>query len=168
MSAVNPTTSPVESVPTERSRVLRWVAGGGCLAAAAAIAAIALWPTSTVDQARSDGERFGEAVSALYNAQDADAVDAALTDLNSAAVDARDHAGDDVANQIADQQDALARAADGFVGTHTADDAWSVDLYQAELNDAVDDLSSNAENFRTTGPEAAQAFYDGVQDGLGS
>jgi hypothetical protein len=95
-------------------------------------------------------------------------VDAALTDLNSAAVDARDHAGDDVANQIADQQDALARAADGFVGTHTADDAWSVDLYQAELNDAVDDLSSNAENFRTTGPEAAQAFYDGVQDGLGS
>jgi len=71
-----------------------------------------------------------------------------------------------VANQIADQQDALARSADGFIGTLTADDAWSVDLYQAELNDAVDDLASQAEQFRTTGPKAAQAFYEGVQEGL--
>jgi uncharacterized protein YdbL (DUF1318 family) len=165
MSAVNPTAT-TESVRADRGRIVRWIAGGGCLAAAATIAAIALWPASTVDQARSDGERFGEAVSALYTAQEADEVDAALADLNSAAVDTRDHVGDDVANQIAEQQDALARAADGFVGTHTADDAWSVDVYQAELNDAVDDLGRQANDFRTTGPEAAQAFYDGVQDGL--
>jgi hypothetical protein len=71
-----------------------------------------------------------------------------------------------VANQINDQADALNRAADGFVGTHTSEDAWDVDLYQAELNTAVDDLANNADKFANQGPEVQQAFWDGYQDGL--
>jgi hypothetical protein len=165
MSAID-TTTPAPALEAPRRRLLFWAGGGAGLAAVLAAGAIALWPASTVDQARDDGERFGEAVSALYSAQSADEADAALADLQGATLDARDHVSDDVANHVADQQDALARAADGFVGTHTSDDAWSVDLYQAELNSAVDDLSSEAEQFRTTGPEAAQAFYQGVQEGL--
>jgi hypothetical protein len=125
-----------------------------------------VWPASEAEKARQDGRQLGQAVTQLYEAQSADEVDAALGEVQAAVSDTREHAGDAVAEQAADQQDALARAADGFVGTHTADDAWSVDLYQAELNDAVDDLSSQAEQFRTTGPEAAQAFYQGVQEGL--
>jgi hypothetical protein len=165
MSAID-TTTPAPALEAPRRRLLFWAGGGAGLAAVLAAGAIALWPASTVDQARDDGERFGEAVSAFYSAQSADEADAALADLQGATLDARDHVSDDVANHVADQQDALARAADGFVGTHTSDDAWSVDLYQAELNSAVDDLSSEAEQFRTTGPEAAQAFYQGVQEGL--
>jgi hypothetical protein len=165
MSAVN-TTTPAPSLGVPRRRLLLWAGGGAGVVAALVAGTIALWPVSTVEQARDDGELVGEAVSALYSAQSSDEVDAALGDLQSAAVDTRDHVGDDVANHVSDQQDALARAADGFVGTHTADDAWSVDLYQAELNTAVEDLADEAEQFRTTGPEAAQAFYEGVQTGL--
>jgi hypothetical protein len=165
MSAVH-TETPPRALEAPRRRLLFWAGGGAGVAAILAAGAIALWPASTVDQARDDGERFGESVSALYNAQSTDEVDAALTDMRSAALDTRDHVGDDVANHVSDQQDALARAADGFVGTHTADDSWSVDVYQAELNDAVDDLSDEAQDFRSTGPEARAAFYEGVQTGL--
>jgi hypothetical protein len=165
MSAVH-TETPTHALEAPRRRLLFWAGGGAGVAAILAAGAIALWPASTVDQARDDGERFGESVAALYSAQSADEVDAALGELQSAAVDTRDHVGDDVANHVSDQQDALARAADGFVGTRTADDAWSVDLYQAELNTAVEDLSDEADKFRTTGPEAAQAFYEGVEEGL--
>jgi hypothetical protein len=165
MAAVH-TEIPTRALEAPRRRLLLWAGGGAGVVAALVAGTIALWPASTVEQARDDGERFGEAVSALYNAQSSDEVDAALGDLQSAAVDTRDHVGDDVANHVSDQQDALSRAADGFVGTRTADDAWSVDLYQAELNTAVDDLADEAEQFRTTGPEAAQAFYEGVQEGL--
>jgi hypothetical protein len=165
MSAVH-TETPSPALEAPRRRLLFWAGGGAGVAAILAAGAIALWPTSTVDQARDDGERFGESVAALYSAQSSEDVDAALADMQSAALDTRDHVSDDVANHVSDQQDALARAADGFVGTHTADDSWSVDLYQAELNTAVEDLADEAEQFRTTGPEAAQAFYEGVQTGL--
>ena len=165
MSAVRTTPAPVVGPRgTSRRSLLRWGAGGASVAALLTAATIAVWPASAVDQARDDGERFGEAVSALYYADTEAEVDAALTDLSAAATDAREHAGDEVADQAAAQEDALARAADGFVGTHTSDDAFSVDLYQAELNDAVDDLATNAEEFRTQGPEVRQAFWDGVQD----
>ena len=85
---------------------------------------------------------------------------------DAAASDTADHAGDAVANQVNDQADALDRAADGFVGSLTADDEFEHDLYQAELDIAVDDLTSQAEDFRTTGPEVQQAFWDGYDTGL--
>ena len=149
-----------------RRRLALWSGAGAVLALLAAVLAITLWPDSEADKARSDGERLGEAVSALYAADTADEVDAALADLADAAGDARTHAGDAVAEQVADQQDALARAADGFVGSRTSDDAFSVDLYQAELNAAVDDLADQASEFRTQGPEVQQAFWEGVDEAL--
>lgn len=81
-----------------------------------------------------------------------------MPDVHAAASDIRDHAGDAVADQVADQQDALDRAADGFVGTNTSDDEWDADLYQAELDTAVDDLNNQADDFRTAGPDVQQAF----------
>ena len=86
--------------------------------------------------------------------------------MHAAASDTRDHAGDAVADQVADQEDALARAADGFVGESHADDDFEAELYQAELDVAVDDLASQAEDFRTTGPEVQQAFWEGYETGL--
>ena len=49
---------------------------------------------------------------------------------------------------------------------NTADDEFEADLYEPELETAVDDLTSNADDFRTTGPEVQQAFWDGYEDGL--
>ena len=80
--------------------------------------------------------------------------------------DTREHAGDEVAEQVDEQADALNRAADGFVGANTTDDAFEADLYQAELDVALDDLSSQASDFRAQGPEVHQAFWEGVDESL--
>jgi len=56
----------------------------------------------------------------------------------------------------------------GFVGSHTTDDAFEYDLYQAELDIALDDLASNADDFQSTGPEVQQAFWDGYDQGHSS
>src|SRR5919202_5687335 len=141
-------------------RALLSLLGGAALVAALAAAAIAFWPASEADKARDDGEQLGQAVSALYTAQSPEEADAALADVQTAVSDTRDHAGDAVAGQVDDQADALDRAVDGFVGTHTSTDAWDVDLYQAELNTAVDDLANQADDFRSTGPEVQQGFWD--------
>jgi hypothetical protein len=157
------TITPEAPVESTRAKVLPALIGGGSALAVLAALAIALWPASEVDKARADGEQLGEAVSALYAADSPSEANAALADVHRAAVDARDHAGDAVADQVAAQEDALARAADGFVGMYEAGDEWEADLYQAELDVAVDDLAGNAEEFRSTGPEVQQAFWEGFE-----
>ena len=159
-------TTPAPAVGADRGSLLRWIAGGTGVAAILATVAIAVWPASAADKARDDGEQLGQAVSQLYDAQSSAEVDAALTEIHTAAVDTRDHAGDAVADQVAAQEDALARAADGFVGTVTSDDSFEVDLYQAELDVAVDDLTQQADDFRTEGPEVQQAFWEGYETGV--
>jgi ABC-type sugar transport system substrate-binding protein len=142
------------------------IAGGVLAAAVLCVLAIALWPASEADKARDDGERVGEAVTQLYYAESSTEVDAALAELDAAVSDTRAHAGDEVADQVADQQDALARAAEGFVGYYTTDSDWDQALYEAELEIALDDLYYNAEDFREQGPEVNDAFWEGVDDGM--
>jgi hypothetical protein len=140
-----------------------WITGGVALAAVLAALAIAVWPASNTDKARSDGEALGAAVSSLSSASSQEEIDAALTDVRDAAADTRDHAGDALADQVDQQADALDRAAEGAYGTATADDEFSQDIYQWEFDDAVADLNDNAESFRAEGPEVQQAFWDGYQ-----
>jgi inorganic triphosphatase YgiF len=160
MSAVH--TTPAAAIAAGRTPLLRWIAGGALAAAIVCVVAIAAWPASEADKARDDGEQVGAAVSELYDAQSSAEVDAALAKLDLAVTETRAHAGD----AVADQQDALARAADGFVGSRTTDDAFEADLYQAELDVALDDLAGQASDFRAQGPEVHQAFWEGVDDGL--
>jgi hypothetical protein len=145
--------------------VSRFVASLLALAVVAA-ATWALWPASEADQARDDGKRLGTAVAALYGASTPEEVDLALVDVRDAAADTREHAGDAVAEQVSEQADALERAADGFVGERTADDAFSQDLYHAELDTAVDDLGDQAASFRADAPEVEQAFWEGYESGF--
>jgi hypothetical protein len=145
--------------------VLR-IAGGTLAAILLTVAAIALWPASEADKARDDGEQVGQAVTQLYEAQSAEEVDAALVELDAAVTDTREHAGDEVADHVAEQQDALARAAEGFAGYYTTDSDWDAALYEAELEIAVDDLTREAGDFREQGPEVHEAFWQGVDDGL--
>jgi hypothetical protein len=136
------------------------------IAAALAAVAIAAWPASETEKAREDGEQLGEAVSQLYYAESSGEVDAALAEIDEAAAETREHAGDEVADQVAAQEDALARAADGFAGSVTAGDEFEQDLYQAELDVALDDLTSQASDFRAQGPEVHEAYWEGFDDGL--
>jgi hypothetical protein len=149
-----------------RSSVLRWVAGTIGLAAIITAVAIAVWPASAADVAREDGKHLGQAVGSLYEAQDTAEVDAALADIDSALADTRDHASDELNEQVDKQVDALDRAADGFVGSNTTDDGWDQDLYQSELDYAVDDLANNADDFQNQRSDVDQAYYEGFQDGL--
>ena len=144
----------------------RYAVGGTTLVAALAALAIAVWPASAADKARDDGERVGEAISAVYEADTQAEAEAALADLDAAVTDTRANAGDAVADQAADQVDALDRAVDGAVGAATAEDAWEQDVYEAELDLAMDDLTDQASDFRADGPQVHQAFWEGVQDGL--
>lgn len=165
VSHANPTPAAHRS---SGSSLLAWVSGGLVTAAVLAAMTVALWPASEADKAREDGEQFGQAVLQLYNADSEAEVDAALVELDHAVSDTREHAGDAVATQAADQEDALNRAIDGFVGANTTDDGFEADLYQAELDVALDDLSSQASDFRAQGPEVHQAFWEGVDEGLGN
>jgi hypothetical protein len=162
MSAI--TMTPARS----RSSIVRWIAGAIGLAAIITAVTIAVWPASAADKARADGEHLGQAVGALYNATSTDEVDAALSDISSALTDTRNHAGDELNSQLDDQADALNRAADGFVGSHTSDNSWDQDLYQSELDYAVDDLVNNADDFANQRSDVKVAYAEGFQDGLPS
>jgi hypothetical protein len=153
------------SSPARTRSLVAWILGGAAVIATVVVVAIAVWPASEADKAREDGKHVGEAVSALYNAQSTEEASDALTDLRTAVTDTRDHAVSNVTDQVDDQADALYRAVDGFVGSHTSDDSFEADLYQAELDYAVDDLNQQAEDFQNEGPEVRQAFWDGYQDG---
>ena len=148
-----------------RSSLPRWLAGGTLTATVLTAVALVAWPASDTDKARADGQHFGEAVAQLESATTTAEVNAAMDDVRAAAYDTRTHAGDAVAEQVDDQAYALDRAVDGFVGSHTSDDSFEVDLYQSELDTALDDLANNADDFRTTGPEVQQAFWDGFETG---
>jgi hypothetical protein len=160
------TTTPAPATTTKVASPLRWLLGGGATAAALAALAIAVWPASEVDRARDDGERVGAAVAQLQSAGTTDEVDAALTELGDAVHDTRAHGYDAVTAKVSDQADALDSAANGYVGTVTSADDFEQDLYEVELDAALSDLESNADDFRTTGPEVQQAFWEGVDTGL--
>jgi hypothetical protein len=162
--SVAQTTAPAAGA--DRGSLLRWIAGGTALAALLAVVAVLAWPASEADKAREDGEQLGEAIGQLYNAQSTTEVDAALDEIDVAVSETRAHAGDELADQADAQADALSRAADGFAGALTTDDAFEADLYEAELDTAMDDLVDNASDFRGQGPEVHQAFWEGVQEGL--
>jgi hypothetical protein len=155
--------APAKEGERTRGSLARWIGGGAAAATAITVVAIAAWPASAADRARSDGEQLGAAVSSLTTAESSQEVDAALAGVRVAADDARAHAGDALAEQVEDQADALARAVDGFVGATASDDALEADLYEYELDVAVADLTSQADDFRAEGPAVQQAFWDGYQ-----
>ena len=47
-----------------------------------------------------------------------------------------------------------------------SDSDWDQALYEYELEVAVDDLATQAEDFRTQGPEVHQAFWEGYDESI--
>jgi hypothetical protein len=164
MSAAHP--SPSSAARLRPDSLAGWLVGGVIVVALAVAFAVAVWPASEADKARDDGERLGTAVAALHDASTSEEVDQALVDVRDAASDTREHAGDAVAQQVSDQADALERAADGFVGDRTTDDAFESDLYHSELDVAVGDLADQVQSFRDEGADVEQAFWDGYETGV--
>ncbi len=138
---------------------------GGLILAAVAILAIVLWPDSEADKARADGEQLGAAVSSLTTASSEAEAEAALADIRTAIEDSRAHLDEYVGGQIDEQAHALDQAVNGYVGAVTADDEWDQDLYEIELDYALDDLYDQAEDFRSEAPEVQQAFWEGFDEG---
>jgi hypothetical protein len=134
--------------------------------AAVALAALALWPASEAAKARDDGEQLGQAVNQLYYSESTAEVEDALVEVDEAVTDSLDHGSDALGAQVSDQEDALARAADGFVGALTTESDFDSELYQVELDYAVDDLTSQAEEFRTEAPEVEQSYWEGFEEGF--
>jgi len=147
---------------------MKFAAIGTTVAALLAAGAIAFWPASETDKARDNGEALGTAVNHLYYADSSAEVDTALAEIDAAVADTRVDVNDELTEQVDDQADALSRAADGFAGSHSSDDEWEADVYQAELDVALDDLAGNASDFRAQGPEVRHAFYEGFDSGLQS
>lgn len=145
--------------------VTRFVAALLALAVVA-VATVAVWPASEADKAREDGEQLGQAVNQLYYADTTEELDAALVEVEDAVADSREHGGDALDEQVEKQADALSRAADGFVGSLTAENEFDQELYEAELDYALGDLSSQASDFQTNAPEVEQAYWEGVDSGL--
>ena len=145
--------------------VTRFIAALLALAVVAA-GTWALWPASEADKARDDGQAVGQAVNHLYYAESTEEVDSALDELNTAMSETLDHQSDALGELVSDQADALDRAADGVVGSLTSDNDFDQELYESELDYAVDDLSSQADDFRTNAPEVEQSFWEGVDSGL--
>jgi hypothetical protein len=145
--------------------VTRFVAALLAVCAVAA-ATVALWPASEADKARDDGEQVGQAVNHLYYADSTEEVNDALAELDDAVAETVDHRGDAVGEQVSDQADDLSLAADGFVGAVTADNEFDQELYEAELDYALDELASQASDFQENAPEVEQAFWEGVNSGL--
>jgi hypothetical protein len=142
--------------------MIKRIGAGTTVAAVLTAVTLAAWPASEAEKARADGQQFGQAVAALYEADTAEEANAAVADLEIAAQESREHAGDAVGDQVDKQVDALARAVDGFVGMHTTDDEWDAELYEYELDVAAEDLVDQAEEFRTESPEVVEAFWEGV------
>jgi hypothetical protein len=134
--------------------------------AVVALATVALWPASEAEKARDDGEQLGQAVNQLYYAESTAEVEDALGEVDEAVADSADHGSDALGEHVSDQEDALVRAADGFVGTLTAESDFDSELYQVELDYAVEDLTSQAEEFRSEAPEVEQAYWEGFEDGF--
>ena len=165
MSAV-PSSTPAPARKSMLATWMTWIAGGTAAVAALVVLVIALWPASETEKARDDGERVGAAVAQVQSASTTEEVDDALAELQDALHDTRAHGYDAVTTQVDDQGDALYRAADGYVGSISSDDDFEQAIYNDELDAALSDLETNAQDFQTTGPEVQQAFWDGYETGL--
>ena len=128
--------------------------------------AIVLWPDSEADKAREDGEQLGAAVAQLQAADSTAEVEVAQAEVNAAIEATVTHADEAVSEQATAQADALDRAVDSYVGSLSTDNEFDYELYQWELDVALDDLYDNAEDFRSTGPDVQQAFWEGYDEGL--
>ena len=158
---------PPRPAPTSRrSRLLQWVGVGTLAAVFATSLTIAVWPASEADKARDRrrADRPGRQ-RALRRPERRARSTRRWPTSRSPSPTPRNHAGDRVDEQLSDTEDALSRAADGFAGAHTTD-GWDADLYQAELDVAIDDLADQAQDIREDAPEVEQAFWDGFDSGL--
>jgi hypothetical protein len=150
------------------NHLTRWIIGAVTGVAVVVVLAVALWPQSAEDRAYDDGQRLGQALTDLRTADTYAEVDAGLTDVRHAASKAHDHVGDALDEQLTKQQNAFFAAVDGYAGATTTDDAWEQDVYDAELDDALNAFDDQADDFRSSSDDVARAFGDGLQSGLQS
>ena len=141
------------------------ITGAALIALMLTALTIAVWQTEA-DKARDDGEQLGEAVTQVYDADSQSELDSALAEVDEAVSESADHAGDAVTDQAERQAEALDLAVEGYYGAVTTTDEWEQDVYETELSYALDVLSYNADEFRSTSDDVVEAYWEGFDDGF--
>jgi LPS O-antigen subunit length determinant protein (WzzB/FepE family) len=124
--------------------------------AAVVFAALALVACgeSPEDQARDDGERAGEAVRALYDAETPEGAQSAVDELTAVRDDLDEDIREHVQDEISVQSESLQAAAEALQGGD-----------RAALQSAIQDVRAQADSFTSQDDSIANEFWRGFEEG---
>jgi hypothetical protein len=109
---------------------------------------------SPEDQARDDGERAGEAVRALYDAETPEAAQVAVDELTAVRDDLDEDIREHVQDEISVQSESLQAAAEALQGGD-----------RAALQSAIQDVRAQADSFTSQDDSIANEFWRGFEEG---
>ena len=118
---------------------------------------------SPEDQARSDGKDVGKAAHQLYNAATPEDAQKAVGDLKSAVDSLHSDTRKRVSEQIDTQRSAVSTAADAFAAGQSG--ATDPEVARSQLQQAVQQIRSQADSFRNTNNSVANEFWRGFEEG---
>ena len=116
--------------------------------------ALAACGESPEDQAREEGERAGEAVRALYDAETPEAAQIAVDELVAVREDLSDDVREHVQDEVGVQTESLQTASEAL---QSGD--------RAELQSAIQDVRAQADSFTSQGNSIANEFWRGFEEG---
>ncbi len=136
-------------------------------AALAASLALAGCGNSPEDEARDDGKAVGQATRALYDATTPVDAQAAAADLRASIEDLGDDARERVREQVETQGDTLDKAVQAYqAGRTAAAQGGDVEGARNDLRNAVQQIASQADSYRSGNDSIANEFWRGFEDGF--
>ena len=136
-------------------------------AALAASLVLAGCGNSPEDEARDDGKAVGEATRALYDATTPEDAQAAAADLRASIEDLGDDARERVREQVETQGDTLDKAVQAYqAGRTAATEGGDVEGARNDLRNAVQQIASQADSYRSGNDSIANEFWRGFEDGF--
>jgi hypothetical protein len=134
----------------------------------AASLALAGCGESPEDEARDDGKAVGEATRALYDATTPEEAQAAAVELRSSIEGLGEDARERVREQVETQGDTLNKAVEAYrAGRTAAAQGGDVEGARNDLRNAVQQIASQADSYRSGSNSIANEFWRGFEDGYG-
>jgi hypothetical protein len=136
-------------------------------AALAASLALAGCGNSPEDEARDDGKTVGEATRVLYDATTPEDAQAAAADLRASIDDLGGDARERVREQVETQGDTLDKAVQAYqAGRTAAAQGGDVEGARNDLRNAVQQIASQADSYRSGNDSIANEAWRGFEDGF--
>ena len=130
----------------------------------AASLALAGCGESPEDEARDDGKAVGEATRALYDATTPEETQAAAVELRSSIEGLGEDARERVREQVETQGDTLNKAGEAY--RTAAAEGGDVEGARNELRNAIQQIASQADSYRSGNDSIANEFWRGFEDGF--